>query len=488
MATLPDPALVVLVGPSGSGKSTWAAERYRRDEIVSSDALRGVVGSGPHDLDASDDAFAILEQVVAARLGRGLTTVVDTLGFDAVRRSRWLTLAAAARMPTVAVVFATDDAECRRRNAARGRPVPAPVLAEQFKRHRVVLDELGAESWQLVAHVQLETGRVPEIAPEVDVRHTTRAPDDRRSSQGLRIVLQVSRFPWGEDPVGWLSDVARAADEAGFAGLAVMDHLIQIPQVDRAWAPIPEPWVTLGLLAGLRTGLSLGTLVTPVTFRAPGITAKAAATLSALTGGRSFLGLGAGWWEREHAAYGLDFPPPRKRLDAVETAIETMRALWASGTKEYAGDRVTLPETTSYPRPAGPVPVLLGGSGERTLRIAGRLADGINVPSDLDALAARIAVARDAAAGASRDPAEVTVTVLDLPVIGTDRDDTWARVERLRGRTAAAAYAQRTHAGTAADQRDRYGSLADHGVDTVFVAVADLQAADDVLRLAPLCR
>ena len=79
--------------------------------------------------------------------------------------------------------------------------------------------------------------------------------------------------------------MARAADEAGFAGLALMDHLIQIPQVDRAWAPIPEPWVTLGLLAGLRTGLSLGTLVTPVTFRAPGITAKAAATLSALTGG-----------------------------------------------------------------------------------------------------------------------------------------------------------------------------------------------------------
>jgi alkanesulfonate monooxygenase SsuD/methylene tetrahydromethanopterin reductase-like flavin-dependent oxidoreductase (luciferase family) len=245
--------------------------------------------------------------------------------------------------------------------------------------------------------------------------------------------------------------------------------------------------VTLGLLAGLRTGLSLGTLVTPVTFRAPGITAKAAATLSALTRGRSFVGLGAGWWDREHAAYGLEFPPPRERLDAVEAAIETMRALWASGTKEYAGDRVSLPETTSYPRPAGPIPVLLGGAGERTLRIAGRLADGINVPSDLDGLDARIGCARAAATKAGRDPADLAVTVLDLPVIGTDRDDTWARVERLRGRTAAAAYARRTHAGTAADQRDRYGTLADRGVETVFVAVADLETADDVARLAPLC-
>ena len=84
-------------------------------------------------------------------------------------------------------------------------------------------------------------------------------------------MLQVSRFPWGEDPAGWLTRRSRGPpQEAGFAGIALMDHLIQIPQVGRAWEPIPEPWVTLGLLAGLDTGLRLGTLVTPVTFRAPG--------------------------------------------------------------------------------------------------------------------------------------------------------------------------------------------------------------------------
>src|SRR5207244_685418 len=99
------------------------------------------------------------------------------------------------------------------------------------------------------------------------------------------------------------------------------------------------------------TGLRLGTLVSPVTFRPAGVVAKAAATLDVLTGGRAFLGLGAGWWDREHAAFGLPFPPAADRFAALETAAETVRALWAPGTKPYAGAKVTLPETTCYPRP-----------------------------------------------------------------------------------------------------------------------------------------
>jgi predicted kinase len=94
--SLPDPALVVLIGAAGSGKSMWALDRYRRAEVVSSDDLRGVVGSGPADLDASTDAFDLLERIVAARLSRGLTTVVDTLGLDADRRIAWRDAARAA--------------------------------------------------------------------------------------------------------------------------------------------------------------------------------------------------------------------------------------------------------------------------------------------------------------------------------------------------------------------------------------------------------
>jgi alkanesulfonate monooxygenase SsuD/methylene tetrahydromethanopterin reductase-like flavin-dependent oxidoreductase (luciferase family)/predicted kinase len=485
---LPDPALVVLVGPPGSGKSAWAAEHYRAEEVVSSDRLRGIVGSGPHDLDASNDAFALLEQIVAARLGRGLTTVVDTLGTDDDRRTRWREAARGAGLPAVAVVVEAPQDECRRRNGRRDRPVPASTLTGQLRRHAAVRELLAHEGWDLV-HLVDGTGDGPtgDDTREVAARAAATAAPDRRTSQGLRIVLQVSRFPWGEDPAGWLAGIARAADDAGFAGLALMDHLIQVPQVGRAWEPIPEPWVTLGMLAGLGTGLSLGTLVTPVTFRPAGVVAKAAATLDVLTGGRAFVGLGAGWWAREHAAYAVAFPPARERLDTLETAIETMRALWGPGTREYDGTRVRLPETTSYPRPVGPLPVLVGGGGERrTLRIAARLADGVNVPSDPETLDRKAEVLRAHCRDVGRDPAEVALTVLDLPVVGRDRDDVWARVERLRGRSSAAAFARRSHADTAAGHRDRYGTLAARGVDTVFVALADLRDPDDVLALRPL--
>src|SRR5690349_7617837 len=147
---LPDPALVVLAGASGSGKSAWAAQRYRPDEVVSSDRLRSLVGSGEHDLDASADAFALLDQIVAARLRRGLTAVVDTLGLDPARRRGYLELARGSGMPAVAVLVDTDPAECRRRNRARDQPVPAPVLDGQLRRMRAAVGQIGSEGWDLV--------------------------------------------------------------------------------------------------------------------------------------------------------------------------------------------------------------------------------------------------------------------------------------------------------------------------------------------------
>jgi alkanesulfonate monooxygenase SsuD/methylene tetrahydromethanopterin reductase-like flavin-dependent oxidoreductase (luciferase family)/predicted kinase len=519
-ATLPDPALVVLIGAAGSGKSTWAAARYRPVEIVSADQLRGVVGSGEHDLAASADAFSLLDQIVAARLGRGLTTVVDTLGLDPGRRRAHRELARRAGLPAVVVLLDTSPARCRDRNRARERPVPASVLDGQLRRMAAVRGQVEAEGWDAVLAGSDQTVVEPAHSPGAG-----QARDDQQQRPArMGFILQISRFPWDEGaggaaaglggpaarvggaaagvggaaggagaglggPAGWLAGVASAAVEAGFEGIALMDHLIQIPQAGRAWEPIPEPWVTLGLLAGLTagTGLRLGTLVTPVTFRAPGLLAKTVATLDVLSGGRAFCGLGAGWWEREHAGFGLPFPSAPSRLDLLETAIETMRALWRPGTRAYQGDRVSLPETTCYPRPAGPVPIIVGGSGERrTLRIAARLGDGCNLPSDLAVLDRKLAVLRAHCAEAGRDPAEVAVTVLDIPVVGQDREDAAAIVERLRGRTAAAAFARRHHAGPVADHVGRYRLLADRGVSTVFVSLPDLAGPQDVLRLAPV--
>jgi alkanesulfonate monooxygenase SsuD/methylene tetrahydromethanopterin reductase-like flavin-dependent oxidoreductase (luciferase family) len=243
--------------------------------------------------------------------------------------------------------------------------------------------------------------------------------------------------------------------------------------------------VTLGALAASTSRLHLGTLVSPVTFRPPGITAKAAATLSALTGGRAFVGVGAGWWEREHAAYGLSLPPPGQRLDLLEAGLETMRALWAPGTKPYAGRRVSLPETTLYPRPVGDLPVVVGGGGDRTLRVAARLGDGCNVPSDAAGLV-KVARYLQLVEEAGRDRDAALATVLDLPLVGADRVAVWSAVERHRGRTAAAAFAERHHAGTPAQHRERLARLADHGVTTVFLAPLDLTTPDDVLALGPL--
>ncbi|TQM64911.1 LLM class flavin-dependent oxidoreductase [Humibacillus xanthopallidus] len=480
-ADLPDPALVVLVGPSGSGKSTWAQGRYRAAEIVSSDALRSVVGSGEHDLDASVEAFALLEQIVAARLRRRLTTVIDTLGSDASRRLGWLASAREAGLPAVAVVLDTPAAVCRERNAARDRPVPASVLAGQLSAHAATRPQLDEEGWDAVVDMAAD---VTSEARVVAAPRAARAPG-AESTLRDGVVLQLSRFPAEVDLLPWLREVAGAAEEVGFAGIALMDHLIQIPQVGRAWDPMPEPWVTLGALAASTTRLQLGTLVSPVTFRSPGITAKAAATLSTLSGGRAFVGVGAGWWEREHAAYGLEFPPAATRLDALERAIETMKALWSPGTKPYAGQHVSLPETTCYPRPVGEIPVVVGGGGARTLRIAARLGDGCNVPSD-DAGLEKVAIYLELVGAAGRRVEDVHATVLDLPLVGRDRDDTWRRVEALRRRTAAATFAARHHAGTAREHAERLAGLARHGVSTVFVSPLDLAGADDVHALGPI--
>jgi alkanesulfonate monooxygenase SsuD/methylene tetrahydromethanopterin reductase-like flavin-dependent oxidoreductase (luciferase family)/predicted kinase len=486
---IPDPAAVVLVGASGSGKSTWAA-RYRREEVASSDALRAVVGSGANDIEASTDAFALLDAIVGARMRRRLTTVIDTLGLEAARRRGYLAAAKAVGLPAVAVLFPTESATCRERNRARDRPVPAPALDAQLARMRDIPDEVAAEGWDLVVVIDQSARETPVEPGHSPGAHAAAAAQEIRPRE-LGFVLQISQFPWGDDPAGWLASTLEAAVETGFEGIALMDHLIQIPQVGRAWDPIPEPWVSLGMLAGLAHAggrpLRLGTLVSPVTFRPPGIVAKAAATLDVLCGGRAFVGVGAGWWEREHLAHGLRLPPVRERMDALAQGIETMRALWAAGTKAYEGERVSLPETTSYPRPVGRLPIIVGGGGEqRTLRIAAELGDGCNVRADLDTIDRKVAALRRHCERVGRDPSEVEITVLDLPIVGPDRDSVAATVERLRGRVAAAAYARRHHAGTPRDQIGRYRLLADKGVQTVFVSFPDVAGRDEIVSFAPV--
>lgn len=478
---LPSPALIILVGPSGAGKTTWAKTFFASNEIVSSDGIRAAVGSGEGDLDASVDAFAILDAVVAARLRRGLTAVIDTLGLDPDRRQAAVAQGRAAGLPVVAVRFGTALDVCRARNRLRDRPVPAPVLKAQFLRTAAL--ELAADGFDLVIDIGLpvsasapDPAELPSAiaAPEID--------QSRTNPIRLRFALQISSFPWGTDPRVWLGEVARTAEQAGFAGVAVMDHLLQIPQVGRIWDPIPEAYVTLGYLAGVTEHVELGALVSPVTFRTAPLLAKILASLDAVSGGRAFCGLGAGWFEREHAAYGLPFPSATARLDSLESTIGVLRAFWGPGTKPF-GD---LPETTSYPRPH-PIPIIVGGRGERrTLDIAARLGDGCNLSSALPVLDRKLEVFRQHAVRAGRSMDDLRITVLDLPIIGTDPDDVARLVEAHRGRTSAKAYAAAHHAGTVEQHIERYRKLAERGVHTVFVSLPDLAGPAQIERFAPV--
>ena len=488
MIAIPTPALVVLVGPSGSGKTTWARQRFAANEVVSSDALRAVVGSGEADLDASGDAFAVLDSVVAARTRRGLTTVIDTLGLDPARRAAAVAIGRAAGLPVVAVRFVTELEVCRRRNRLRDRPVPAPALRAQFQRANTA--DLTIEGFDLVAVAVADTDTDADADADAqpEPAHApggaNAAAEQRTRPAGLRFALQISSFPWGADPRGWLAQVASTAEQVGFASLAVMDHLLQIPQVGRAWDPIPEAYVTLGFLAGITERVGLGALVTPATFRSAPLLAKIIASLDAVSGGRAFCGLGAGWYEREHRSYDLAFPAAGRRLDTLESTIGTLRAFWGPGSKPHG----ELPESTCYPRP-GRIPIIVGGGGERrTLDIAARLADGCNLASSLPVLDCKLEVLRGHLARAGRSIDDLQVTVLDVPIIGTDPDQVSRLVEAQRGRASAKAYAATHHAGTPNQHIGRYRLLADRGVDTVFVSLPDLTGPAEIERFAPIVR
>ena len=423
-------------------------------------------------------AFALLDQIVAARSKRSLTTLSTLWGWI---RSGGRTVGAS---PVGRVARSARHHEHSGRAVpgaqSAARPaVPAPVLTDQLRRIRRLLDSAEEEGWDQVLIIdQDSTTGIPIDEPTPNHDH------DRVG--GPRVVLQISRFPWGDkDPGRWLRDLALTADEIGFDGLALMDHLIQIPQVDRAWEPIPihgSP-SACSPVSTPNSGWARSSPPSPFANQASSPRPSQRLTCSA-TAAPSADSVPAGGCE--HQAYGLDFPNDRQRLDRLQVCIETLQRSWAPGTKAYHGRYVHLPETTCYPRPVSDVPIIVGGSERRTLRIAAEQADGCNLPSDQTVLRSKIDILHRHCAAVGRDPESVEITVLDLPVIGTDREDVAVRVERLRGRLPAAVYAARHHAAAAVDHAQRYRELADLGVRTIFVALPDLSGADDLARCAPL--
>lgn len=468
---LPAPCVVVLVGPGAAGKSTWAAETFAADLIVSSDRLRALVGAGEDDLAASTDAFALLEEVVKQRIGRRLTTVIDTLGLDRERRVNWLELARAQGIPCVAVAFDTPAEECRRRNRERTKRIPADALASQLKTWTKVKKELPTEGYD-----EILAPRAVRVVPEAFVGATEAVQRQQDAPATLRFGLHLSSYTHKEGRKTtreWIKQVASKAEAAGFDGIYVMDHFRQIPQVGRAWEDFLESWTTLAYLAACTERIRLGTLVTGITYRNVAHLGKIAATLDVLSGGRAVCGLGLAWFEAEHKAYGWDFPSVSDRYALLEDALQLLPVLWGPGNKPWHGKVLDVPETACYPRPLqDPLPILLGGSGERTLKLAARYADAANVFGDAKKVRAKAEFLKKHTAPGKEPP---RVTQLSTTLTGKDSKHLTDLIERLRPRNQdPARYAATVNAGTIPDQIGRFRELAEAGAAEVMISLPDL--------------
>jgi F420-dependent oxidoreductase-like protein len=177
-----------------------------------------------------------------------------------------------------------------------------------------------------------------------------------------------------------------------------------------------EGYTTLGYLAGQTSQVTLGLLVTGVTYRHPGLLAKAVATLDVLSGGRAQLGIGAAWYEREHHGLGVPFPPVPERFERLEETLQICRQMWGEDDGPFEGNHYRLAETICNPRPLRRVPILIGGTGEKkTLRLVAQYADACNLfDGGPDMLAGKLEVLKRHCENVGRDYSTIAKTVLAM--------------------------------------------------------------------------
>ena len=210
-----------------------------------------------------------------------------------------------------------------------------------------------------------------------------------------------------------LLSTATAAEDIGATMFTLADHFFQMEGVGRAEDPFLEGYTSLGYLAGRTTSITLALLVTGVTYRHPGVLAKTVTTLDVLSQGRSMFGIGAAWYEREHVALGVPYPPLRDRFEMLEETLQICLQMWGDNDGPYDGKHYQLAETICEPQPIRRPPILIGGSGEKkTLRLVAQYADVWNTTdSEPDVLEHKIDVLTRHCDAAGRDVAEIRKTV-----------------------------------------------------------------------------
>jgi F420-dependent oxidoreductase-like protein len=234
----------------------------------------------------------------------------------------------------------------------------------------------------------------------------------------LKVALQLNKFlnPDGTRGIAnQVADRAMWAEQAGFSTFFMMDHFYQIEPLGPAEEPMLDVFSVLSYVAAKTSTIDLGQMVLGVTYRHPGILIKQATSLDVLAGGRTYFGIGAAWYEREHLGLGVPFPPLKERFERLEETLQIAKQMWSDETGPYNGVHYQLAETLNQPQPiSAPHPkILVGGSGEKkTLRMVAQYGDACNVSmaSGIDTLAHKLAVLREHCDRLGRDYAEIEKT------------------------------------------------------------------------------
>jgi alkanesulfonate monooxygenase len=281
--------------------------------------------------------------------------------------------------------------------------------------------------------------------------------------------------------------VARTAEAAGYDAFFRSDHYLKMGGVDGLPGPT-DAWITLAGLARDTKTIRLGTLMTAATFRHPGPLAISVAQVDQMSGGRVEFGLGAGWYEEEHTAYGLPFPPTAERFQRYAEQLEVITGLWRTPVGEtysFEGRHYRLADSPALPKPVGRIPVLIGGTGpKRTPALAAKYADEFNLPFvDVDTATAQFARVDAACEAIGRDPREITRSAALVVCVGRDDAEVARRaaaigreVDELR---------ENGLAGTPAEVVDKLGAWRDAtGATRVYLQVLDLADLDHVEFIA----
>lgn len=259
----------------------------------------------------------------------------------------------------------------------------------------------------------------------------------------MRLGVHIVHFDpaGGTESIGpTLARVGQAVDDAGIQNLSAMDHYFQMEMAGGPRNPMLEGYTTLGFLAAHTTTAELQLLVTGVTYRHPGLLAKIVTTLDVLSGGRAMLGIGAAWYEREHAGLGVPFPPLAERFERLEETLQIVLQMWGDDDGPYEGTHYSLAETINVPqavtRPHPPI--MVGGSGEKkTLRLVARYADACNLfahpQAGPGAISAKLTVLRGHCEELGTDYSRIRKTILWTGPLDTDAIGGREFVEQMRG-------------------------------------------------------